>query len=252
MLVRQQVLTLQEPADDSIFLRFTDSMEAIRSFEASVSRPALAQFVRELVRLAPPEAFDEHQEIRLDDAANRLNLEPDRLKAGLSFLKERGLIDWFPGGGRVLVMLTGPRTTQVPYDESVAAASRRRSETRLAEMVRYARSSTCHRKLLLGYYGESAPEHCGACDVCLRRHDPLVVTPDHEPLLRGILEGIRSGADRRTWFSEIERRPRARQVDALIDWLVQEQFVQASDPLGTKMVVTRKGIKILNAPPKDG
>lgn len=168
-----------------------------------------------------------------------------RLERGLAFLQERGLIDWFTGGDRVLIRLNQTRSAHVPYDEAFAAAARKRSETRLADMVRYARSTTCRRRFLLGYYGETAPESCGTCDVCLGRHAPLVVTPDHEPLIRNILEGIRSGADRRRWFSA--PAPRPRDVTALIDWLEDEGFLVTADRLNRRLELTEKAREYLGS-----
>ena len=38
---------------------------------------------------------------------------------------------------------------------------------KLDDMVRYCQLQTCRRQYLLRYFDEDAPDHCGACDVCL-------------------------------------------------------------------------------------
>lgn len=42
---------------------------------------------------------------------------------------------------------------------------------KLDQMARFAQLTTCRRKYLLNYFDESAPEHCGSCDVCLSKYD---------------------------------------------------------------------------------
>lgn len=40
---------------------------------------------------------------------------------------------------------------------------------KLQQMAAYGALYTCRRKYLLNYFGESAPDHCGNCDVCLSK-----------------------------------------------------------------------------------
>ena len=48
------------------------------------------------------------------------------------------------------------------------AAERENAEARLEKMVEYGAATTCRRRLLLQYFGESwQEENCAACDVCL-------------------------------------------------------------------------------------
>ncbi|MGF7078532.1 DNA helicase RecQ [Mucilaginibacter sp. UYCu711] len=39
--------------------------------------------------------------------------------------------------------------------------------SKLDDMAKYCQLPTCRRKFLLNYFDESAPDHCGSCDVCL-------------------------------------------------------------------------------------
>ncbi len=47
-----------------------------------------------------------------------------------------------------------------------APAERERAEARLAAMLRYVRSSSCRRSVLLAYFGEQHSGNCGRCDIC--------------------------------------------------------------------------------------
>jgi ATP-dependent DNA helicase RecQ len=55
-----------------------------------------------------------------------------------------------------------------PIDTEPIRAHQRHVEERLMRMVGYAKSLECRRKLILNYFGEDAPDRCGACDNCLK------------------------------------------------------------------------------------
>jgi ATP-dependent DNA helicase RecQ len=110
-------------------------------------------------------------------------------------------------------------------------------------MLRYARSVTCRRHFLLSYFGERSPERCGACDVCLGRHRPAVVTPADEPHLRRLLDHAARGDDRSAWLVG-EELPQHR-IDALADWLVHEGFLALSDPLSGTFRLTEAGQRFI-------
>ena len=53
-------------------------------------------------------------------------------------------------------------------DQHSDAAVRRQAEQQMYQMMRYAESTTCRRRVLLEHFGESRPEvSCDGCDVCL-------------------------------------------------------------------------------------
>jgi ATP-dependent DNA helicase RecQ len=92
---------------------------------------------------------------------------------------------------------------------------------------------------LLTYFGEEYPEPCGACDVCLGRHDPPAVTAAQEEQLRRILEKVRADVPRGDWFAQSEV-PR-HEVDVLVNWLVQRGYIRMADPLNGRFVLTDAG-----------
>jgi len=72
-------------------------------------------------------------------------------------------------------------------------------QARLDTMIRYAETRECRRRLLLGYFGETASASCGHCDNCSAAlPDTAVIGVAHAA--RGVLSRVRStgeGFDRR-------------------------------------------------------
>ena len=54
-----------------------------------------------------------------------------------------------------------------PIDTRAITEHRRHAEGRLAQMAEYAETAQCRRAVVLRYFGEHPPEHCGNCDSCL-------------------------------------------------------------------------------------
>ena len=220
-------------------IRFRKGTDAIRRYAGQRENRALARFVRTLLRIVHADAFTEWWQFDLRNATRRMDLSRERLSRGLDYLEERGLLQWQPPGAALQVELSFPRARKLPVDDEAVQSARQRAEKRLDYMLRYARGVTCRRRFLLTYFGETSPETCGACDVCLDRHAPTVVTPDDEPVLRTILQRVGNGTPRTDWFDE-PPCPRHR-VDALVNWLVAEGYLQTENPLDGTYVLTERG-----------
>jgi len=220
-------------------IRFRKGTDAIRRYARQLENRALARFVRTLLRIVHADAFSEWWQFDLRNATRRTSLSRERLSRGLNYLEERGFLQWQAPGAALQIELAFPRARKLPVDDEAVQSARQRAERRLRYMLRYARGVTCRRHFLLTYFGEASPEACGACDVCLDRHAPTVVTPDDEPVLRTILQRVGSGTPRSDWFDEAPA-PRHR-VDALINWLVAEDYLQTENPLDGTYVLTDRG-----------
>ena len=220
-------------------VRFRQPAERVRAYADGLGNEALATFVRELLRSVHAEAFSGWSDMDLRALERRTGLSRPRLLRGLDFLVQHELLAYLPPGDALRVTLPGPRTERALLDAKALAASRRRSLARLDDMLRYARSITCRRRFLLSYFGERSPERCGACDVCLGRHRPAVITPSDEPLLRRLLDHATRGDDPSAWLAGEALPPH--RVDALADWLVHEGYLRVADPLDGTFALTEKG-----------
>lgn len=70
---------------------------------------------------------------------------------------------------------------------------RREAEGRIATMERYARDTTCRRKALLRYFGESLPR-CAGCDVCSRGAPKELRNPEADRRLAALSKALRNRA----------------------------------------------------------
>ena len=219
------------------YLRFETSGEAVRRY-ADQQQPALAGFVDALLRTVHADAFSGWWDIDVRMLQRRTGLGRERLQKGMAFLEERGLLHWQPPGTVALVQLTEPRTSRLPVDDRVVRRARRRAEARLEHVLRYARSVTCRRHFLLAYFGEGSPARCGRCDVCLGRHQAVVITPQDEPTMRHVLQQIGEAVPRPEWFKG--EAPPPQRLDGLLAWLLQEGYLHAADPLTEAFQLTPK------------
>ena len=219
-------------------LQFDSTVRNVRQYADSVQNRALGEFVRTLLRVVHADAFREWWPLDLRLLARRTELSRERLRRGLRYLEERDLLRWQPPGRALRLEFSHPRAAKLPVDGQAVQAARDRAETRLEHMLRYARSVTCRRHALLTYFGEQTAERCGACDVCLGRHQPAAVTPKDEPVLRRILEQIDESVSRDDWFDEPPVPPH--RIEELVDWLVTEGYLAVDDPLEGEVRLTKK------------
>ncbi len=96
----------------------------------------------------------------------------------------------------VLFFNEGDRAKQQYFIQEMTGDARATAERQLQQMVEYCRLSTCRRKYLLGYFGDSGVgDPCGNCDVCLAERQSVDVTVVAQKLLSAVIRtGERFGA----------------------------------------------------------
>ena len=109
---------------------------------------------------------DQSEGVSMTDLRKILQLPLTKLKVVLALLKKSGYIEHVGRSAyglteavrkhRELVLSLANYETKKSYDQS-----------KLAMMLQYAESSSCRRKFILNYFGESYDEaRCGSCDNC--------------------------------------------------------------------------------------
>ena len=88
----------------------------------------------------------------------------------------------------VLFFSEGDRAKQEYFIRGMAGAARAIAERQLQQMIDYCRLTTCRRRYLLDYFGDTpAGQACGNCDVCLAERRPVDVTVVAQKLLSAVI-----------------------------------------------------------------
>ena len=73
-------------------------------------------------------------------------------------------------------------------DVRTAEQLRERDFQRLRQMVGYCKTRRCLRQYILRYFGELAPDHCGACWNCLHNFEAVDVSREARAIIRCVME----------------------------------------------------------------
>ena len=88
----------------------------------------------------------------------------------------------------ILFFSPGDRAKQEFFIQRMTGDARATAERQLQRMVDYARLTTCRRKYLLNYFGDTtADETCGNCDVCLAEHQSVDITVVAQKMLSAVI-----------------------------------------------------------------
>lgn len=243
-LVRAGIWEEARLAHDRGLIRFRQPAEALRRYADGLGNRALTGFIHDLLRAVHAGAFHDWADMDLRVLVARTGLAPDRILRGLDFLANHELLAYHPPGETLRYRLIEPRTQQIQINRASIERGRRHAMHRLAVVERYARSITCRRHFLLAYFGEPSPERCGSCDVCLGRHRPAVITPDHEPHLRTLLAHLATGHSLDAW-PQPPGMPTHLAL-GLADWLAHEGHIRPLDPLAGTFAVTASGARFVD------
>ncbi|MDP9108268.1 MAG: RecQ family zinc-binding domain-containing protein, partial [Pseudomonadota bacterium] len=104
-------------------------------------------------------------------------LSRNTLRVALKVLRDAGLV----AQNRALAYRPGKNNVDAAaYDQLALAYADKVEHDRAAleRMVAYAQSGFCRWKMLIEYFGESAPDaDCGSCDNCLRTAEQALAAP---------------------------------------------------------------------------
>lgn len=141
-------------------------------------------------------------------------------------------------------------------DDETRAAVRAKDEDRLRQMTFYCHGDRCLRGYLLRYFGDSAPENCGNCSVCLSKSEKIDVTGEARIIFMFIDElsyplgvvtlcdALRGSENERVHKHHLEyitgygrlRATSAKRLRAIFDHLTAAEYLLQSDEYRTLTV----------------
>jgi len=106
-----------------------------------------------------------------EDLSLASGLPEVKLKVGLAQLEAAGSLERLGDAGPRMLLRTGPWNAAAVQDAAVNVEARRRHRrSQLAQMVAYAESNACRRRILLDHFGDrAAAEASICCDNCQQR-----------------------------------------------------------------------------------
>lgn len=137
-------------------------------------------------------------QMTIDQMGAELGKEVNPMAVGtaLSALIHAGAITRtdVPGSNTKLTRLTNPATpfAALPIDVNAIEEKARRDHQKIEAMTRYAYSVGCRQRWILSYFGESAEDDCGHCDVCNAEapDDAEDITGENLTIVRKALAGV--------------------------------------------------------------
>ncbi|MBN2189814.1 MAG: RecQ family ATP-dependent DNA helicase [Candidatus Aureabacteria bacterium] len=101
-----------------------------------------------------------------------VDLTPDQIIRGLNNMDKQNIIEYIPPfrGKTILIKDRATPFEKLNIDWENLNEMRNREIKKLYQIVQYATSSACRRKMLLEYFGEKyAHDICPGCDICIGR-----------------------------------------------------------------------------------
>ncbi len=194
--------------------------------------------------------------VRRVNLDKNLQLPGAKISVVLSNLNLQGALELQTSSAGMLVAQISETVPE--FDMTALETYRAHRTALLEEMLEFARSKRCRRRLILAYFGEDVSwESCGSCDVCKPPAEALA--PWERLALEGLFEVAGLGTDRLidAWIGvqargrKPEPNPETRfpnwsrdELLALLDWLEERDWITGAN---TKPCLTDAGHAALEA-----
>jgi ATP-dependent DNA helicase RecQ len=168
-LEREGLVQLDEVFSQPVQLHILTDPKTLYTFQ--VAHGTYDLLIKALLRLYGGELFSTSGNISVQHIARFLNSTPQEVTRQLQMLERLALIKYFPQKTMPQLTFTTPR---YPAASLPLATRKLKQQTTIAKekaeaVIRYAiHPYRCRTQLLLEYFGETADEKCGQCDICLR------------------------------------------------------------------------------------
>ena len=243
-IVREGIWSFAPTRRQYAHLRFAQPIGVIRDYARQIKNTEWAAFIEVLLRTVHGDAFTDWWEVHVPQLERKSGLERSVMYQVFDFLQDRELVEWFPPGSQHRIFFQGERTQRLLIDQGHQRKAKKRALSRLKDMRRYIHSVTCRRYFLLQYFGEKTKQRCGACDVCMGRHEEVVITPGDEPTIRALMQCIHENMPSGKWKDHLGVN--RLKLDGLVRWLLQEEYIEWNGPDFESYSLTSKAQRFLS------
>lgn len=170
IIQRQGYFEFTEEVDSPSRIIFLVNRDEL--YKIQVANPDADVFIKQLLR-SYTGLFTGYVVIDESLLATRAGTTVDTVYQLLKQLDSTKTIDYVPRKKTPFLMFTRERIAADKLTFSKENYDLRKKDylDRIESVIRYASSAgKCRSQMLLGYFGESGPERCGICDVCLSRN----------------------------------------------------------------------------------
>ncbi|MBB4078120.1 ATP-dependent DNA helicase RecQ [Lewinella aquimaris] len=168
-LEKSGYILLTDEVHQAATLQFIVSKEQLYDYQ--LKNPRVGKLVKSILRTTQG-AFINPVQLREGTLANFLQLTTEELQRTFHKMKAEGIIDYVPekNGPQLVFVEERIDPDNLRIDEKQYNFLKERARHRIDTMIAYCESnSECRSRLLLQYFGEPDPPHCGICDVCRKQ-----------------------------------------------------------------------------------
>jgi len=164
------VIQLSEGVFQEAKLHIPISKGALYEFE--VANAKFDALIKAILRLYGGDLFQNFLPIKEADIAKLCKQPADVTKKQMTYLNEKGILDYKPASDTPQITFLVPRMLPIdlPIDRAFIQFRHDTAVRKAQAMVDYLESKTqCRTRMLQAYFDELTDESCGVCDFCLNK-----------------------------------------------------------------------------------
>ena len=228
LLEEEGFIQLSENFNDPARIHFEVDNRQLYDFQ--IRYPEFDSFIKLMLRLYGGELFTEYVRISETELGQIYFAPEAEIIKKLSFLKERGIIDYEPRRDKPQLTFLTPRfdAAQLPLNVFEIERRRERDRQKARAVIQYSSNKNrCRTILLLEYFNEMDGHECGVCDVCIRKKKNEANAGINEELGNKILLYLKdNGSVTPRFLSQVFENVAEPLFLQTLKYLIEEEIVQ--------------------------
>jgi len=190
ILQRQGYIEFTDEIQISSKVYFCVNREDLYKFQ--VKNEDLDGFIKLLLR-SYTGLFTEYTAIDEDILAKRANTQVDTIYQYLDLLRKANIIKYIPQRRSPIIIFTEERLDEksLIISKESYLDRKKRYESRVMAVIRYATGDRCRNQELLNYFGEKHEALCGRCDICKEKNEQGLNKYDFENIKEKIEKNLK-------------------------------------------------------------